>query len=646
MSNHPESTAGPSTTQSEQSEQNASIQKIQSLLKAKDDTSRFVGLALLKSVLDNSQELREDEDAMATLWESIPPKFLDRMIRTGSKSNTSRGDGHHMLDIVIAILHTFVSLLPEKLAQDGKMLDRIPHLVACLLHSSVETTKLTLETLLSMVSHVEGASVFISIEDVTPLTEMAPSQPLVLDVFLHAWLTSMTQPGGDKSKLRSIIDQTVRNLIASFKNTDAVTLLGFLANLLPRLEPEAIPPNPDWLSPLATFIRSLAAHRPTPASRAAFTNLASALCSVYTHAAPALLFTDPATPSPPPSKPTSFLLLNLTLIDLRSSLPTLLTHLNDLPLSHRLTSAFNLLTHYTSFLLSAAAPPLPPSLLLPLRTSISETLSLTLEFLRDRYDASVAGALGLHPDARPAAAHVHHITGESHAPIAWDAADPDRVVAADPLVLAAVRALALWLREDDNETLRREAAGVVDMFVDLYRGSGGGADKRHLDFRGPVLVALEGVVVERRGVEAFLENGGWGVLAGDMLGVLFGGGGEGEAARGIEVVRVLMLVAEAEESAVGEEGLDVVTRVAGWDYQAPEKGVEVGVVEEFQAAVLQLVTALLEAVEPGVRKRYAHSISAVVGVARQLTERVVEGKGDRGLVEGLEDVMVTLNGLG
>lgn len=112
------------------------------------------------------------------------------------------------------------------------------------INSSEETTKLTLETLLSMVSHTEGASVFISVDDVTPLAEMAPSQPLVLDIFLHAWLTYMTQPDSDKSKLRSTIDRTVGNLTASFKNTDAVTLLDFLANLLPRLEPEVRPPFP------------------------------------------------------------------------------------------------------------------------------------------------------------------------------------------------------------------------------------------------------------------------------------------------------------------------------------------------------------------------------------------------------------------
>ena len=134
MNGQPESAASAPPPSTAQNEQNASIQKIQTLLKTKDDTSRFVGLALLKSVLDNSQELREDEEAVTTLWESIPPKFLDRMIKTGSRPNASRNDGQHMLDIVVAILHTFVSLLPERLARDEKMLDRIPHLVACLLH--------------------------------------------------------------------------------------------------------------------------------------------------------------------------------------------------------------------------------------------------------------------------------------------------------------------------------------------------------------------------------------------------------------------------------------------------------------------------------------------------------------------------------
>jgi hypothetical protein len=126
-------------------EQGPSIDNIKTLLGAKDDTSRFVGLALLKSVLDNSPELRSNEEVVVGLWESIPPKFLDRLIRTGSKhkaadsdsdssSKSSRGDPNDMLDLAVSVLHTFAAMLPEHARQDARLLDRIPQLVACLLY--------------------------------------------------------------------------------------------------------------------------------------------------------------------------------------------------------------------------------------------------------------------------------------------------------------------------------------------------------------------------------------------------------------------------------------------------------------------------------------------------------------------------------
>lgn len=126
---------------SAQTSEQPSIPKIQALLGAKDDTSRFVGLALLKSVLDNTREVRDDEEAIVALWESIPPKFLDRLIRTGSKQTPSsapdasspRKNSNDMLDLAVSVLHTFAALLPEKARQNPRLLDRIPQLVACLL---------------------------------------------------------------------------------------------------------------------------------------------------------------------------------------------------------------------------------------------------------------------------------------------------------------------------------------------------------------------------------------------------------------------------------------------------------------------------------------------------------------------------------
>lgn len=104
-------------------------------------------------------------------------------------------------------------------------------------NSSNETTQLILQTLLTTVSSPEGARVFVEIDDVSPLVEVAPSQPLVLDVFLYAYIHAETWPG-DKASLRLAIDRTVSELVASFKGTDAVTLLAFLDQLLRRLDPE------------------------------------------------------------------------------------------------------------------------------------------------------------------------------------------------------------------------------------------------------------------------------------------------------------------------------------------------------------------------------------------------------------------------
>ncbi|ESA43169.1 DUF1941-domain-containing protein [Neurospora crassa] len=676
------------------------IQNAQTLLRAKDDTSRFVGLALLKSVLDNSEELRNNQEAVRGLWKSVPSKFLDRLIKTGSRQQSqSEGGGNKnardMLDLAVAIIHTFAALVPEDNKRDSRFTERIPHLVACLLNCSNETTKLVLETLSALVTTPDGAKAFIALDDVTTLIEIAPSQPLVLDIFFYAWLnatsSSVSSSAEDKDLLRTKIDHTITALVSSFKGTDAVTLLDFLANLLPRLEPQVSPQNPKWLPTLNLFIRNLVSSRPTPAGRAAYTNLSAALLEVYPSVAPQLLFTDDpsgkgtskANSPSDDNKPFSYLLISILLIDIRSTAPTLLSQLNSPSYpqsSRRLSSAFNIISHYLGFLLRSLDPSsssdslLPdPTFLLKLRTSLSETFSLTLEFLRDRYDASVAGAMGLDPSARSSTAH-DSASGASHLTLSWESMKDS--VEQDPLILAAIRALAIWLREDDNEQLRKEASGLGDLFIDLYRHSCHPPDPTkgdRLDFRRPVLMAWEGLVEERKGVESFLANGGWQALADDLVGILqstttstsssssasLSSSGEvvvvdeAEAARGTEIVRVLLQVAELERPGPKEEWLDLVTKVAAWYIPEEEEGDQdvemVGkesklVVYEFQVATLQLVTALLAGSHPGVQRRYVHSTTAVLGIARVLMGKVRK-VGDGELVEALEDVLATLGGL-
>jgi hypothetical protein len=111
----------------------ATLEQMRGLLSAKDDTSRFVGLALLKSVLDNQPLLRENFGQLAAFWEAISPKFLDRLLRAGQNQKVAREEAANMLEIAVAVLHTFSILLPAEIRDTVRLVGRLPALVNALI---------------------------------------------------------------------------------------------------------------------------------------------------------------------------------------------------------------------------------------------------------------------------------------------------------------------------------------------------------------------------------------------------------------------------------------------------------------------------------------------------------------------------------
>jgi hypothetical protein len=113
----------------------ATFEKMQELLKAKDDTSRFVGLALLKSVLDNGQPV-QDPVRVHVLWEALSPKFFDRLLRAQQNEKISKTEAKDMVDLAVAVLHTFTILLPENSLKEKRVIGRINPLVKALVQRS------------------------------------------------------------------------------------------------------------------------------------------------------------------------------------------------------------------------------------------------------------------------------------------------------------------------------------------------------------------------------------------------------------------------------------------------------------------------------------------------------------------------------
>ena len=107
------------------------------LLQSGDDTHRFVGLALLRSILDHKQSLREDPTIITNCWAAISPRFLDALLRATENESRSMLEARSMVELAVAIIHVFVVLLPPASRESKKMVGRTPALVSALLHRYV-----------------------------------------------------------------------------------------------------------------------------------------------------------------------------------------------------------------------------------------------------------------------------------------------------------------------------------------------------------------------------------------------------------------------------------------------------------------------------------------------------------------------------
>ena len=493
------------------------LEKALDFLKAKDDTSRFVGLALLKPVLEQklSQQIDTEEEGIRAVieqcWRAIPVKFLDRLLKAKPDGKRTKEEAGSMVGLAVAVLHAFMTILevPEK---DDRFVGRVPLLMSALRSTPRETTTQIMQIIATLATTTEGS---------------------------HAVFNADDNDGR-------------------------------------------------------------ADH-----------------------------------------KPQSYLFVTLLLVDIRSTIPSLQEKLHSTEyadISERIARAYDIVSAFIGFLMQSLqamdeddgndgcrpefSAPLPIDLLLKLRTSISEAMSLTIEHLRDRYDSSTAGAAGLHPSARTTS------EGSSNRlPIAWDTSSG---ISKDPLTLSQIRALSLWLHDEENDALRREATGVIDVLLALYQAI---SDQ---DFRYPVLLALEGIIEVPEGVEAFLREEGWDILSNDLHKIL---SISEEHARGIEIVRVLLVVLESDVTGPTKEDWMPIVELAHQSVvHAPDTtNLELGV------AICQLAVELMVRAPRGIRNRRRDAVVELRRFAAGLltNEGVVSGD----VRDGLEEVVQGLDSL-
>ena len=106
-----------------------SLDSVLALFEAGDDTSNFVAISLLRSILDDRKELREDKETVVKCWNSIPTKFLSRLLKSRPSKKRTKEEAQSMVGLAVAIIHVFFNLLPQEVIAD-QVRDRADDLVA------------------------------------------------------------------------------------------------------------------------------------------------------------------------------------------------------------------------------------------------------------------------------------------------------------------------------------------------------------------------------------------------------------------------------------------------------------------------------------------------------------------------------------
>jgi hypothetical protein len=97
-----------------------------------------------------------------------------------------------------------------------------------------------LQTIMTITSQPEGALELLSLEDISPLVEIAAQYPYALDILKLMW-TNASTISDEVEKVQRSIDRTMPILLNVFKDTDAVTLIQFVGEFMSKINPNVSP---------------------------------------------------------------------------------------------------------------------------------------------------------------------------------------------------------------------------------------------------------------------------------------------------------------------------------------------------------------------------------------------------------------------
>lgn len=211
----------------------AAVDQTLKLLKARDDTSRFVGLSLLRSLLDSNEQLRTDDENLLKCWNAISNKFLLRLLRTQETESKSKDEARDMVELAVAVIHIFANLLPALQVGGKKMVEFCEPLLTAILRLESDSRKHAFQVLQCVASTSSGAVVLAEITDWKPIIDTASSNDDVLIDLIRlqrAADKSGSLSGHQQGRFASVVSSAILG-VRDRGNSDSIETLEALGEL-------------------------------------------------------------------------------------------------------------------------------------------------------------------------------------------------------------------------------------------------------------------------------------------------------------------------------------------------------------------------------------------------------------------------------
>ncbi|KAF2674129.1 hypothetical protein BT63DRAFT_449117 [Microthyrium microscopicum] len=490
------------------------LEQIRNELKPQDNTARLMGLLRLQILLKNHEEMLQDATVMQSMWHAIPKIYLIRLLKARESKSVSAENASQMNHLAVAIIHTFLASLQndETVVEEmaTKFVKPLVSLLCTQLDSQLEQT-LAYQILGRLVQTRAGAINFLH-ETCTDLMTVRYQQDEWhfnhITILLRECWRSLAQ---DTEKIELWEAQIVIYIEHLTARPDPSPMLSMLAEVILDSKHSKISP---WILHALQKVKEIFIASPTQPIYQATISLTAAMLSLPSQSKPMpeLIFSQ----TPPNFTP---LFLKMMLADVQASIPSLMETLN-LPTyaetSLRLANTYSLIGGVLLLIVDAVKNDnsinIPPSQILEIRRDLSDTFGLTVEYFRDRWDASIAGTAGLHPETRAA----EQTSTTKPRLLGWD--DSTQPIGKDPIFYCAMQSLALWICEDEGPDVHLQTIGIIDVLLGLY---GMSCNDGNNDFRQPVLMVFSGLFgdfAEAR--KSFIELDGMEALVNDTISAL------------------------------------------------------------------------------------------------------------------------------